>query len=144
MRSAILGAEGITDMAITLPVALAASALFAYLTGTICLRTKNVYFIMITLAFGQMAYFVAGSLAPYGGDDGISLKARSTLFGFAGVRERPRALLRRAGLSARLVSVAAAPWSIRASAGCFAARARTRPGWRPSASTCSAISASPM
>jgi branched-chain amino acid transport system permease protein len=79
---AILGAEGITDMAITLPVALAASALFAYLTGTICLRTKNVYFIMITLAFGQMAYFVAGSLAPYGGDDGVSVKARSTLFGF--------------------------------------------------------------
>jgi branched-chain amino acid transport system permease protein len=79
---AILGAEGVTDIAITLPVALAASALFAYLTGTICLRTKNVYFIMITLAFGQMIYFVAGSLAPYGGDDGISLKARSTLFGW--------------------------------------------------------------
>jgi branched-chain amino acid transport system permease protein len=88
---AILGAEGITDMAITLPVALAASALFAYLTGTICLRTKNVYFIMITLAFGQMAYFVAGSLAPYGGDDGISLKDRSTLFGFA-VFDNDRAL----------------------------------------------------
>jgi branched-chain amino acid transport system permease protein len=88
---AILGAEGITDMAITLPVALAASALFAYLTGTICLRTKNVYFIMITLAFGQMAYFVAGSLAPYGGDDGISLKARSTLFGWS-IFESDRAL----------------------------------------------------
>lgn len=88
---AILGAEGITDMAITLPVALAASALFAYLTGTICLRTKNVYFIMITLAFGQMAYFVAGSLAPYGGDDGISVKARSTLFGFP-IFENDRAL----------------------------------------------------
>ncbi|MBI1204050.1 MAG: branched-chain amino acid ABC transporter permease [Rhodopseudomonas sp.] len=80
---AIFGAEGITDMAITLPAALAVSAIFAYLTGTICLRTKNVYFIMITLAFGQMAYFVAGSLAPYGGDDGISVKTRSTLFGYA-------------------------------------------------------------
>ncbi|MFA6266040.1 MAG: branched-chain amino acid ABC transporter permease [Pseudolabrys sp.] len=78
---AIAGAHGVTDMAITLPLALIVSGLFAYLTGTICLRTKSVYFIMITLAFGQMAYFIAGSLAPYGGDDGITLPARSTLFG---------------------------------------------------------------
>ena len=77
----ILGSHGITDMMITLPVALGASAIFAFLTGTICLRTKSVYFIMITLAFGQMAYFIAGSLAPYGGDDGLTLKLRSTLFG---------------------------------------------------------------
>ncbi len=78
----IFGAHGITDMAITLPVALLVSALFAWLTGTVCLRTKSVYFIMITLAFGQMIYFVAGSLSPYGGDDGLTLKLRSTLFGF--------------------------------------------------------------
>lgn len=65
-----------------MPAALGASALFAYLTGTVCLRTKSVYFIMITLAFGQMAYFIAGSLAPYGGDDGLTVSARSTLFGF--------------------------------------------------------------
>lgn len=78
----ILGAHGITDMAISLPAALGVSALFAYLTGTVCLRTKSVYFIMITLAFGQMAYFIAGSLAPYGGDDGLTVSARSTLFGF--------------------------------------------------------------
>lgn len=77
----ILGAHGITDLLISLPVALAASALFAYATGTICLRTKGVYFIMITLAFGQMAYFIAGSLAPYGGDDGLTIRLRSTLFG---------------------------------------------------------------
>lgn len=80
---AICGAHGITDMAITLPLALIVSAAFAYVTGTICLRTSGVYFIMITLAFGQMAYFIAGSLAPYGGDDGITLPARSTLFGLA-------------------------------------------------------------
>lgn len=78
---AIAGAHGVTDMAITLPLALIVSAAFAYVTGTICLRTSGVYFIMITLAFGQMAYFIAGSLAPYGGDDGITLPARSTLFG---------------------------------------------------------------
>jgi len=80
---AIAGAHGVTDMTITLPLAIGVSALFAYVTGTICLRTSGVYFIMITLAFGQMAYFIAGSLAPYGGDDGITLPARSTLFGFA-------------------------------------------------------------
>ena len=79
---AILGTHGITDMLVSLPVALLASAIFAYLTGTVCLRTKSVYFIMITLAFGQMAYFIAGSLAPYGGDDGLTVKMRSTLFGF--------------------------------------------------------------
>ncbi len=38
-------------------------------------------FLMITLAFGQMAYFVAGSLASYGGDDGMALDARSTVAG---------------------------------------------------------------
>lgn len=80
---AIAGAHGVTDMAITLPLAILVSAAFAYVTGTICLRTNGVYFIMITLAFGQMAYFIAGSLAPYGGDDGLTLPARSTLFGLA-------------------------------------------------------------
>ncbi len=79
----ILAAHGIADMSISLPVALIAATLFAYLTGAICLRTSGVYFIMITLAFGQMAYFFASSLAPYGGDDGLTLHARSTLFGLS-------------------------------------------------------------
>jgi branched-chain amino acid transport system permease protein len=78
----ILGAHGIADVLVTLPAALLASAIFAYLTGTVCLRTKSVYFIMITLAFGQMAYFIAGSLAPYGGDDGLTIRMRSTFLGF--------------------------------------------------------------
>ncbi|MDO8878668.1 MAG: branched-chain amino acid ABC transporter permease [Pseudolabrys sp.] len=88
---AILGSHGITDMTVTLPVALIVSAVFAFLTGTVCLRTKSVYFIMITLAFGQMIYFVAGSLSPYGGDDGLTVSLRSTLFGFP-VFENDRAL----------------------------------------------------
>jgi branched-chain amino acid transport system permease protein len=88
---AILGSHGITDMTITLPVALIVSAVFAYLTGTICLRTKSVYFIMITLAFGQMIYFVAGSLSPYGGDDGLTVSLRSTLFGYP-ILQNDRAL----------------------------------------------------
>jgi branched-chain amino acid transport system permease protein len=79
----ILAAHGIGDALISLPAALALSALFAYATGIICLRTKGVYFIMITLAFGQMAFFIASSLAPYGGDDGLTIAARNTIAGFA-------------------------------------------------------------
>jgi branched-chain amino acid transport system permease protein len=78
----ILASHGINDALISLPVALAVSALFALVTGIVCLRTKGVYFIMITLAFGQMAYFTASSLAPYGGDDGLTIRMRSTFAGF--------------------------------------------------------------
>jgi branched-chain amino acid transport system permease protein len=79
----ILAANNINEMIISLPVAIAAAAAFAYLTGAICLRTRGVYFIMITLAFGQMAYFFTSSLAPYGGDDGLTIPMRNTLFGLA-------------------------------------------------------------
>ena len=79
----ILSAHGVQDAVIALPVALLSSALFAYVTGVVCLRTKGVYFIMITLAFGQMVFFTASSLAPYGGDDGLTIAARNTLGGFA-------------------------------------------------------------
>ena len=78
----ILAAHGISDALIALPAALAVSALYAFLTGIVCLRTKGVYFIMITLAFGQMVFFTASSLAPYGGDDGLTIAARNTLLGF--------------------------------------------------------------
>src|SRR5262245_22317102 len=78
----ILSAYGITDALVSLPVALAVSAAFAFLTGMVCLRTTGVYFIMITLAFGQMAFFTASSLAPFGGDDGLTIAARNTLAGF--------------------------------------------------------------
>jgi branched-chain amino acid transport system permease protein len=83
----ILAAHGIGDALIALPAALALSALYAFLTGIVCLRTSGVYFIMITLAFGQMAFFTATSLAPYGGDDGITIAARSTFAGFALIRD---------------------------------------------------------
>jgi branched-chain amino acid transport system permease protein len=79
----ILSAHGVHDAVIALPVALLSSALFAYVTGVVCLRTKGVYFIMITLAFGQMVFFTASSLSPYGGDDGLTIAARNTLGGFA-------------------------------------------------------------
>ena len=47
------------------------SALFAFVTGLVSLRTRGVYFIMITLAFAQMLYFILVSLEEYGADDGL-------------------------------------------------------------------------
>lgn len=79
----ILSAEGVGDALISLPVALAISMIFAWVTGSICLRTRGAYFIMITLAFGQMVYFIASSLAHYGGDDGLTINARNTVAGLA-------------------------------------------------------------
>jgi branched-chain amino acid transport system permease protein len=76
----ILSSHGIDDVFVQLGAALAVAALFAFATGAISLRTHGVYFIMITLAFGQMLYFLFTSLAAYGGDDGLSL-SRSHVFG---------------------------------------------------------------
>jgi branched-chain amino acid transport system permease protein len=76
-------AHGITDATLSLPLALAISMLFAWVTGIVCLRTQGVYFIMITLAFGQMVFFTASSLAPYGGDDGLTIASRNTLLGLS-------------------------------------------------------------
>jgi branched-chain amino acid transport system permease protein len=77
----IAASHGLGTLHLALPAALAASALFALLTGAIAVRTRGVYFIMITLAFGQMAFFVAASLAPYGGDDGLSWPGRTLVLG---------------------------------------------------------------
>ncbi len=77
----IAASHGLGTLSIALPAALAASALFALATGAIAVRTRGVYFIMITLAFGQMAFFVATSLAPYGGDDGLTLPTRTLVLG---------------------------------------------------------------
>lgn len=78
----ILSTHGITDIGVQAGVALIAAAIFALATGAISLRTKGVYYIMSSLAFGQMLYFLAVSLSAYGGDDGITLAKRSTLAGF--------------------------------------------------------------
>jgi branched-chain amino acid transport system permease protein len=79
----ILSVHGVDDMLISLPVAIAAAAIFAFVTGAVCLRTKGVHFIMITLAFGQMMFFLASSLAPYGGDDGLTVQTRNAFAGLA-------------------------------------------------------------
>ena len=58
-------------------LALSVSGLFALLTGAISLRTKGVYFIMITMAFSQMVYFAFVSMEEYGADDGLVIYSRS-------------------------------------------------------------------
>jgi branched-chain amino acid transport system permease protein len=77
----ILAHEGIDTGFIQWPVALAASGLFALVIGALSLRTRGVYFIMITLAFAQMAYYIVAGLARYGGDDGLTIYNRSEFAG---------------------------------------------------------------
>ena len=73
----ILAFEGITTGFVQWPVALLVSAFFALVIGALSLRTRGVYFIMITLAFAQMAYYIVAGLARYGGDDGLTIQKRS-------------------------------------------------------------------
>jgi branched-chain amino acid transport system permease protein len=73
----MLAHEGVLSGFVQWPVALGASALFALVIGALSLRTRGVYFIMITLAFAQMAYYVISGLARYGGDDGLTIYKRS-------------------------------------------------------------------
>lgn len=77
----VLDAAGITEAALVIPAALGAAALFALATGAIATGTSGVPFIMITLAFAQMAYFTTSSLSVYGGDDGYTLYGRTTVLG---------------------------------------------------------------
>jgi branched-chain amino acid transport system permease protein len=77
----ILAKEGIASGFLQWPLALAASALFALAVGALSLRTRGVYFIMITLAFAQMIYYVAIGLDRYGGDDGMTIYRRSQFGG---------------------------------------------------------------
>jgi branched-chain amino acid transport system permease protein len=76
----ILAFEGVNSGFVQWPVAIAASALFALVIGALSLRTRGVYFIMITLAFAQMAYYIVAGLARYGGDDGLTIQKRSQFF----------------------------------------------------------------
>jgi branched-chain amino acid transport system permease protein len=57
--------------------ALAAAAVVGMVVGAISLRTSGMAFIMITLAFAQMGYFLLVSLKQYGGDDGLPVSATS-------------------------------------------------------------------
>jgi branched-chain amino acid transport system permease protein len=75
----ILVAEGVTSAFIGWPAAIAVSALAAWIIGAISLRTRGVYFIMITLAFAQMMFYLVNSMKAYGGDEGLTLRQRPSL-----------------------------------------------------------------
>lgn len=82
----ILAFHGIHSGLVQWPVAVVASALVALVIGAISLRTSGVYFIMITLAFTQMLYYLGISLDAYGGDNGMPLKSRSQFAGLIDLR----------------------------------------------------------
>ena len=84
----ILAKEGIYSGFIQWPAALGMSALFALIIGALSLRTRGVYFIMITLAFAQMIYYVVVSLNRYGGDDGLTIYKRSDFGGLLNMNSK--------------------------------------------------------
>ncbi|MGE8637655.1 MAG: branched-chain amino acid ABC transporter permease, partial [Achromobacter sp.] len=77
----IFGWAGSNAALVVWPIALAVCALAGWIFGYLALRTRGVQFIMITLAFGQMVYFVLVSLQFYGGDDGLMIPQRNVLPG---------------------------------------------------------------
>ena len=81
MMTPIFGLPGTQSAFVVWPLGMLLSGLFALLIGAVCLRTRGVFFIMITLAFAQMLFYLFVSLRPYGGEDGIPLWGRSTFGG---------------------------------------------------------------
>jgi len=73
----ILAFHGVTNAWIQWPLAIGLSGLIALIFGAISLRTRGVYFIMITLALAQMIFFLSVSAERYGSDDGLNILARS-------------------------------------------------------------------
>ena len=73
----ILSSHGISNGYIHVLVACAVGLVSAVLIGSVCLRAGGVAFIMITLAFAQMFYFLAVGLRQYGGDEGLPIATRS-------------------------------------------------------------------
>ena len=84
----ILAKEGIASGFVQWPVAIVVSALYALVVGALSLRTRGVYFIMITLAFAQMIYYVAIWLDRYGGDDGLTIYKRSQFGGLLDLQNK--------------------------------------------------------
>ncbi len=75
----LFGWDGSNAALVVWPLALAACVVLAVVVGWLALKTAGVQFIMITLAFAQMVFFVLISLQTYGGDDGLLIDARNTL-----------------------------------------------------------------
>lgn len=81
--AAICHQAGVQQGLLVLPLAMAVAGLFALLVGAISLRTRGVYFIMITLAFAQMVYYLFVSASLWGGDDGLPIYERLSLGSFS-------------------------------------------------------------
>ena len=77
--TAIMISEGVQSGPLHLAATIAVTALAALVIGAISLRTRGVYFIMITLAFAQMLFYLANSVKGYGGDEGLNIRGRSLL-----------------------------------------------------------------
>jgi branched-chain amino acid transport system permease protein len=73
----IMASHGLTGGPLQLAVSIGVSAVFAFITGLLALKTRGVHFIMITMAFAQMAYYGLRALKAYGGDDGLPIRRRS-------------------------------------------------------------------
>jgi branched-chain amino acid transport system permease protein len=84
----ILAYEGVTTGFVQWPLAILVSALFALIVGALSLRTRGVYFIMITLAFAQLLYYFGVALDRYGADDGLSIRQRSQFAGLVNLSDR--------------------------------------------------------
>jgi branched-chain amino acid transport system permease protein len=84
----ILAHHGVVSGFVQWPAAILISALFALVVGSLCLRAKGVHFIMITLAFSQMVYFLAVGVDKYGGDDGLTIYSRSVFAGLIDLSNR--------------------------------------------------------
>jgi len=77
----VLAHYGVHDGYLQWALAIAASALVALVIGAVSIRTSGIYFIMITLAFTQMLYYLGISIEEFGGDDGMRLEVKSQFFG---------------------------------------------------------------
>ena len=96
----VLVSEGVQSGGAHLLATVAVTAFAALVIGAISLRTRGVYFIMITLAFAQMLFYLANSIKGYGGDEGLNIRARS-LVGFGLDLKDPLDLLLRRARRAR-------------------------------------------
>ena len=84
----IMAFHGNANGFLQFPLAFLICAAIALVVGALSLRTRGVYFIMITLAFAQMIYFIGVGLEQYGADDGMRLARRSEFGSLVSLRDR--------------------------------------------------------
>jgi branched-chain amino acid transport system permease protein len=81
--------DGPGEALVLMPAAIVAAGLYALAVGSLSLRTRGVYFIMVTLAFAQMAYYVAHDTPLGGGTDGIYLNVKPVLAAWLDLNDPP-------------------------------------------------------